>query len=166
MGSVLWVFPCPPACRGEENWGHEAETPVFLAKRECLTEQSGCEPFHVADLCPTVTKVPLCSDAPLDLAGVTRDVTALFTYCQHVACQGGAGKSQETLVRGRKGRGQVSHVHWRWHRWGSCSWADVFLAWFFSVLHVVFPRVMGWEFFPLPCPFSGIAISHMKKVLL
>lgn len=75
-------------------------------------------------------KCQLSSDAPLALVEVIRDMTVLFTYCEHVACQGGASKSQETLVRDGKGRGQVGHVHRRRLGRGSCSWADAFVAWF------------------------------------
>ena len=110
----------------------------FGHESDCLTEQGVCEPFRVADLCPTATEVQLSSDAPLALVEVTCDVTVLFTYCEHVACQGGASKSQETLVRDRKGRGQVGHVCRRWLGRGSCSWAAAFVAWILYQCCVLF----------------------------
>lgn len=108
-GSVLWVFPCPPACREDDNWDHEAENPVFWPW-EWLFDQAGCVwAFpHCWPLPSCDRSAVVSSDAALALPEVTRDVTVLFTYCEHVACRGGARKSQKTLVRDRKGREQVA----------------------------------------------------------
>lgn len=140
--------------------------PLFFGQElDWLTEQGVCEPFRVADLCPAAPEVWLSFDAPLTLVEVTCDVTVLFTYCEHVACRGGDSKSQETLVRDRKGRRQVGHVDQRQLGWGSSSWAAAFVACFLYQCCVLFSLVW-WvgEVFPLPRPFSRTALSHVEKV--